>query len=216
MSRIGFAKVLIRLFPRAWRRRYEDEVLDTMSRSPIRLADLADLLRSAADEWEWHLGRSPVGIATLVGVGYLALGSVWLATGFAGNLLALFLGQRGLGPDFGFVAVVPSIAIVFLLPMYTTGLVLNLPLLITLRPARHRFPLGACRCVAAVGMACWGEWLLFRMEWFDVWRHGVPGLRYWITMLLPWGIAWAAAGAVIGGCLPRIQPGDAALESRVN
>lgn len=152
---------------------------------------------------------SGIGFAKVFVAGYLALGVVWLVTGLAGNLLALAaLGPRfGFAPDFGFVAAVPAIALVFLLPMYVVGLVLNLPLLMALRVARHRVSPRAARWAAAIGMACWGEWMLFRMEWFDVWRHGAPGLGYWLTTLAPWGVAWAGAGAVVGGGLVRTQLG---------
>jgi hypothetical protein len=216
MTRLDLAKALVRLFPRMWRQRYEDEILDTMSRSAVRLRDLADLVRSAADEWEHHLARSRAGTVMFVAIGYFVLGAVWIATGLAGTLLAVItLGSRfGIGLDSGFFAAVPAVAILFLLPMYVVGLVVNLPLFTILRLARHRVPLGAARCVAAIGMACWGEWMLFQMEWFDVWRHGVPGTRYWMTTLLPWGVAWACAGAVIGGSLVRNSAGGAADRGR--
>lgn len=216
MTRRDLAKALVRLFPRMWRQRYEDEILDTMSRSAVRLRDLADLVRSAAEQWEHHLARSRAGIAMFVAIGYFVLGAVWIVTGLAGNLLAVItLGSRsGIGLDFGFFAAVPAAAILFLLPMYVVGLVVNLPLFTLLRLARQRVPLGAARSVAAIGMACWGEWRLFQMEWFDVWRHGVPGARYWMTTLLPWGVAWACAGAVIGGSLVKGYAGGAAVRGR--
>jgi hypothetical protein len=55
--------------------------------------------------------------------------------------------------------------------------------------------------VGAVLLLAWGEWSTYRMEWFDVWRHGTPGLRYWMTTVVPTGVAWAAAGAVLGSAI---------------
>jgi hypothetical protein len=70
------------------------------------------------------------------------------------------------------------------------------------------------RFAAAAGLAMWGEWMLFQMEWFDLWRHGIPGFHYWLTTLLPYGLAFGSAGAVIGSALVRDERGEPAMNAR--
>ena len=216
MSRIQIARLVLRLFPLRWRQRYEDDVLDTLTRAPIRVADLIDLARTAGDEWERRLAGSAAGIATTFAVGYAVLGLVYLGVQLALNLptiATLWLGS-GFGLYFRVLGSLPTMFFLFLLPMYVAGVVINVPLLTGLRLARHRVPLRAARWAAAIGFAAWGEWILFKMEWFDVWRHGVPGLSYWLFTLVPWGVAWASAGAVLGGTLARTDADTQALGVR--
>ena len=60
MTRLGraLARAAVRLHPRLWRARYEDEVADLVDESDSSLADAADLARSA---WREHLnGGAPM------------------------------------------------------------------------------------------------------------------------------------------------------------
>ena len=216
MSRAHVARIILRLFPLRWRQRYEDEVLDTLTHAPIRVADLLDLARTAGDEWERRLGGSAAGIAMTFAVGYVILGLVYFGVHVVVNLPTIathWLGS-GFGLYFRVLGSLPTMFFLFLLPMYVAGVVMNVPLLTAVRLARHRIPLRAARWAAAIGFAAWGEWILYKMEWFDVWRHGVPGLSYWLFTLVPWGVAWASAGAVLGGTLARTDADTQALGVR--
>jgi hypothetical protein len=215
MMRPTLARFFVRLFPRAWRRRYEDEVLDLLCQSEtVRWRDLFDLLRSAADAWDHDLARTRWRPAKVVALAYVTLLAVWAMLGVGGNLLAILFLGAGVGfsrPDLGFLVSIPAVAVVFMMPLFLTGLALNLPFLAALRLARNYLPLWAARSVAAAGLAIWAEWALFQMEWFDVWRHGVPGPAYWLTTLVPWGAAFASAGAVLGGAVVTRRGGVPAM-----
>jgi hypothetical protein len=199
-----------------WRQRYEDEMLDLVVRSPLRWRDLLDLLRSAADEWERHLARARWGPAKIAAAAYVVLVVVWGLTGVAANLFAMTMpGPRwGSGVDFGFLAAIPAIAVVFMMPFFLTGLMVSLPVLTLLRVARNRVSVPVARFTAAASLVMWAEWMLFLMEWFDVWRYGIPGARYWVTTVLPWGLAFASAGAVVGSALVRDPNGDPAVNGQ--
>ena len=47
MRRLALA--ILRIYPRAWRGRYRDEVADLLVRRPVRASDLVDLVRGAVD-----------------------------------------------------------------------------------------------------------------------------------------------------------------------
>jgi hypothetical protein len=46
-----FAKRLIRLYPRAWRDRYEEEFVALLEESPTSVGDVFDVARGATDAW---------------------------------------------------------------------------------------------------------------------------------------------------------------------
>jgi hypothetical protein len=214
MTRHTLARFLARLFPPAWRRRYQDEVLDLRRQSePVRWRDLLDLLRSAPDAWDRELAGARWRPAKVVALAYVTLLALWATMGVGGNLLAILLLDAGTGfsrLDFGFLLSIPAVAVVFMMPLFLTGLAVNLPLLTTLRLTRNHIPVWAARSLTAAGLMVWAEWALFQMEWFDVWRHGVPGPAYWLTTLVPWAAAFASAGMVLGGAVVTARGGEAA------
>jgi hypothetical protein len=56
------AQYLLRLYPRAWRKRYEEEVLAMLEQRPLSFADTLDLLTGACDaHLHPHLGTSGMG-----------------------------------------------------------------------------------------------------------------------------------------------------------
>jgi hypothetical protein len=116
--------------------------------------------------------------------------------------------------DFGFLAAIPAIAVVFMMPFFLTGLMVSLPVLTLLRVARNRVSVPVARFTTAASLVMWAEWMLFQMEWFDVWRYGIPGARYWVTTVLPWGLAFASAGAVVGSASVRGPNGDPAMNGQ--
>ena len=89
-----------------------------------------------------------------------------------------------------------------LLPFYMFVLIhalaWNAPLLAALWLVRRRIPAVAARVAVAVGFAAATAWLLWKMEWFDVWRHGTPSLSY-LTGYLPWLVAAGAIGWFVCG-----------------
>ncbi len=155
------------------------------------------------DRLERHLSRSrwrwPAAfVAALLAFGGAVLLGALLSS-FATGSLDLRVAGRVL-------IALPGIALLygaFLL----VGLLFNLPVLASLWILRRRIPLRAARAVAAAGLLIWGQWALYRMEWFDVWRHGVPPVSYWLTSLLPFAVGLCAAGAVVGGTIVRDREG---------
>lgn len=214
--KIATAKRVVRLYPRRWRRRYDDEVIDLLSRGTCRWSDLFDLLWSVLEEWERELARGQWRLAKAAAVAYLILLTIWWLTGAATNSFAVITGTFHVNR--GLISVVALLvrslvgSSVFVLPFFLVGLVVSLPVLLVLRLARNHVSLPVARLAAAAALAVWGEWVLFQMEWFDVWRHGIPGPGYWLTVLAPWGLGFASAGAVIGGVIVRTRSGDPAGE----
>ena len=79
--------VLLRLYPRTWRQRYEAEVLDLLESRPIRWRDRLDLARGALDAW-----LHPAQPSTAPAVAALAGGGAWLGA-------ALVLAGQPVPPD---------------------------------------------------------------------------------------------------------------------
>lgn len=205
MTRLDLAEKILRLFPPPWRRRYEDEVLDDLSRGPVRLRDLFDLLRSAPEEWERYLARSAGGVMIVIAVGYVVLGVLAYGMPIAIALFQhWFLGSSvnlGVALSWKSVEVVMTGLFAFLLPMYAVGVMLNAPIFIALRLARRRVSPGFARFVAAAGLVCWAQWAIYQLDGNDIWRWGIPARSYWLTTVLPAVVAWASVGALIGGGL---------------
>jgi preprotein translocase subunit Sec61beta len=68
--------------------------------------------------------------------------------------------------------------------LVANALIFNAPLLIAARLARERLHPLAPRLALAVGFALATAYRLWDMEWFDVWRHGVPSVRYMLVAYL--------------------------------
>ncbi len=85
---------------------------------------------------------------------------------------------------------------VFLL---ATALLLNAPLLVAARLTRKRLRPLVPKLTLAIGFAVAAAYALWKMEWFDVWRHGVPPVRYVLRAYLPWIVTLGFAGWFLGG-----------------
>lgn len=48
------ARLLVRLYPRAWRKRYGEELVELLG-DRVRPRDVVDILRGAANEWTVHM-----------------------------------------------------------------------------------------------------------------------------------------------------------------
>jgi hypothetical protein len=79
--------------------------------------------------------------------------------------------------------------------------VFNLPLLLLLLVLRRRVPRQVCGALVAAGFSIAVAYIIWRIEWFDVWRHGVPSVGYLLTVYLPsmstFGVIGYATGYVI-------------------
>ena len=48
--------------------------------------------------------------------------------------------------------------------------------------------------------------MIWRMEWFDVWRHGTPPVGYMLAAFGPYTAALSATGWFLGGLIGRRSP----------
>ena len=84
----------------------------------------------------------------------------------------------------------------------TAGLV-NVPLILLAVLFRKRVDRRLIQAALAFGFAAWTGYLLWRMEWFDVWRHGIPPVGYMLTAYLPYTGALGLLGWFLGGLITR-------------
>lgn len=106
---------LIRLYPRAWRERYEAEFLGLLEARPPSLRDRVDILRGAFDARLHHelpgSSEAPGGMRPAVRVAAIAAvaGALWLA--WMAVLQLLFRGwDAEVEPDYGLLAATPILA----------------------------------------------------------------------------------------------------------
>lgn len=111
------------------------------------------------------------------------------------------LPQRGVPMRFMIGSLFGSLLLGSLL--LAAAIVFNVPLLVAARLARKRLRPLVSRLALATGFALAAAYVLWTMEWFDVWRHGVPPLRYVLSAYLPWVAALAVAGWFAGGLILR-------------
>jgi hypothetical protein len=199
------ARLLLQLYPASWRRRYEAEVVELLSRTPRGAGDLFDLLRGALEERERQLACVRWRVPKVLLSAYGALVVVLIAS------ITLNALVQGPGRFSSRAALVLTSAlfwnVFFYLPIYLAGLAVHAPVLLGLRLARRRVSVAFARAALAAGFAAWFEWAWYQMEWFDVWRHGFPGVPYLLLFMVPQGLAFAAAGAIIGSAVVRDRDG---------
>ena len=89
-------RALLRLFPRDWRERYGDEVLELIERRGWRPGDAANLMSSAAMVWMEHLMRAAkedwMHRLLIVGIALVVVGAVtttWAVTELSNGLLEI-------------------------------------------------------------------------------------------------------------------------------
>lgn len=90
------------------------------------------------------------------------------------------------------------------LPFYllAMSLLYNAPLIVALWVARNRIGPFMTRWLIATGFASATGYALWRLDWFDVWRHGLPGTRY-LMFCVPYLAGAAAIGWLIGRVVAR-------------
>jgi hypothetical protein len=59
------------------------------------------------------------------------------------------------------------------------------------------------RALIAVSFAAATAYTLWRIEWFDVWRHGFPGVGYILSVFVPYSALYGAIGWALGGLIVR-------------
>lgn len=89
----------------------------------------------------------------------------------------------------------------FLTFFLVTAIVVNSPLILIGLLLRRRIDRRIVRPVLAFGFAASTAYWLWRMEWFDVWRHGVPSISYLIGYL-PYMVGFGLVGWFLGGLIP--------------
>ena len=158
---------------------------------------------------ERHQARLSSLFAALPAVG-IAFG-LQLATGvIAWSVAVLCCDAMGVGPRsqmswrlMGKVLTAAPMVVLLNGLLFLVILVLALPVLATVWAVRRHVSDAAARVLAAATLALGAEWILYRMEWFDVWRWGIPSARYWVTVVLPWGLSYCAAGFFMAGVVMR-------------
>jgi hypothetical protein len=109
----------VRTYPRAWRRRYDVEMLALIDDMPAGPRPFANLVRASGREWARTLGRSGprhlagLSAGILEDAGVIALQAVLLAGCLAGVLAVLFPADGGELSIFGAVPLNPGTGIQF-------------------------------------------------------------------------------------------------------
>jgi hypothetical protein len=95
---------LVRLYPKAWRSRYGDEMLALLEVAPLGWRDRLDLVRGALDAWLHPINHSRVpAVAALIGGGLWTVSAAAVAfqptppdwPGYLAEILVLALGGAG-------------------------------------------------------------------------------------------------------------------------
>ena len=103
---------------------------------------------------------------------------------------------------------------VFSLALLVPTVLLNIPLLAVVFAARRRLQPRVIRLTVAGGFVAAGAWCLRKLEWYDVWRHGMPSASYLLTGYVPYLLALGFIGWLVGRLLSSVgrrksmKPGD--------
>jgi uncharacterized membrane protein len=85
--------------------------------------------------------------------------------------------------------------------LVAVALTWNAPLLAAMWLFRARPMISSA--VVATGFAVATAYMLWKMEWFDVWRHGIPSASYLLGGYLPYIAGIGAIGWFSGGLVAR-------------
>ena len=85
---------------------------------------------------------------------------------------------------------------------FVVACLFSAPVLLMVVILRHRISRGVGRSLMAASFAASILYLQWRMDWFDIWRQGVPSLAYLVNYVL-YAVAFAAAGWFLGGAVLR-------------
>lgn len=87
--------------------------------------------------------------------------------------------------------------------LLAVAFVLSAPLLLVILALRKWLHPAVARSLLASSFAAAVAFQIWRMEWFDVWRHGFPGVSYLLTTFAPYMLAFGCVGWWIGGLVSR-------------
>lgn len=90
--------------------------------------------------------------------------------------------------------------------LFVTATVTSLPVIVVAMLARDRIGRSAGSGLVASSFAASTAYRLWRLDWFDVWRHGAPPVTDLINYV-PWVVVMGAAGWLIGSALLRRSRG---------
>jgi hypothetical protein len=82
--------------------------------------------------------------------------------------------------------------------LLVVAVALNLPLLLLTLILRGGIPRQVCAALVGGGFAAAVAYMIWRIEWFDVWRHGTPAVSYLLTAFVPYVGAFGVVGYSIG------------------
>jgi len=86
--------------------------------------------------------------------------------------------------------------------LLSIALVLNAPLLVLVfLGGRRRLHHQLGSAIVATGFGAATAYMIWRLEWFDVWRHGLPSTEYLLFGPAPWVLASGCAGWYLGRAL---------------
>lgn len=63
----------------------------------------------------------------------------------------------------------------------------------------------SAKLLTALAFTVGPAYAMWRMEWFDVWRHGIPSLSYIVTGYAPYLACFAAVGWFAGSKVARVS-----------
>ena len=86
--------------------------------------------------------------------------------------------------------------------LFVTATAYSAPMILLVVLARKRIGRRIGCALIATSFATSTGYMLWRMEWFDVWRHGVPSLDYLAVYAIYIGVM-AGAGWCIGSLMLR-------------
>ena len=69
---------------------------------------------------------------------------------------------------------------------------------------RHRLSAHALSAIVALGFGCAMAYSVWRVEWFDVYRHGMPSATYFLKTVVAYSGVLAITGWFVGLVLARI------------
>jgi hypothetical protein len=107
---------------------------------------------------------------------------------------------------------IPALLTLFTV-LLVNAIMWSAPLIVLGLLVRRRVGRRYIQAVLALAFAASTAYFIWRMEWFDMWRHGVPPIGYIVTAFGPYTTAVALVGWFLGGLIagPRKK---VLLESR--
>ena len=94
---------------------------------------------------------------------------------------------------------------VFSLALLVPTVLLNIPLLAVVFAARRRLQPRVISVMVAGGFVAAGAWFIRKLEWYDVWRHGMPSPSYLLTGYLPYLLALGFIGWLVGRLMSNVR-----------